>query len=189
MVKNEKQNTSKYAILVVDMLNDFVTGALKCDRGLAIVPTTAKLLDQARKHNIPVIFCNDSHLKGIDHEFKLWGEHAVRGTEGAKVIKELHQCDKDYVVEKRRYSGFFHTDLDLLLRELKIDTVIMTGLHTHMCVRHTCADAYQLGYNIWVCKDATNSFTKEDYESGIKYLHDVYDAEIYSCDELIEKFE
>ena len=66
----------KYAILVVDMLNDFVTGALKCDRGLAIVPKTAELLNGAREKNIPVIFCNDAHLKGIDHELKLWGDHA-----------------------------------------------------------------------------------------------------------------
>ena len=49
------------------MLNDVVTGALKCDRGLAIVPQTAKLLNAARKSGVPVIFCNDAHLKGIDH--------------------------------------------------------------------------------------------------------------------------
>ena len=53
----------KQAILVVDMLNDFVTGALKCDRGLAIVPKTAQLLDGARKVGVPVVFCNDATLK------------------------------------------------------------------------------------------------------------------------------
>lgn len=179
---------NKSAILVVDMLNDFVTGALKCDRGLAIVPHVAKLLDAARKKGVPVIFCNDAHLKGIDHELKKWGDHAIAGTEGAKVIPELKQCESDYVVPKRRYSGFFHTDLDLLLRELGIDTVIMTGLHAHMCVRHTSADAYQLGYNVVVASDATDSFTKEDYDYGIKYLADVYDARITDVDTLIKEF-
>lgn len=176
------------AILVVDMLNDFVTGALKCDRGLAIVPKTAELLRAARKHNVPVIFCNDAHIKGIDHELKLWGDHAIAGTKGAEVIAELEQCDKDYVVPKRRYSGFFHTDLDLLLKELGVNTVIMTGLHTHMCVRHTSADAYQLGYNIVVASDATDSFTEEDYNYGIKYLKEVYGAEISAVDEIIKGF-
>ena len=76
----------KQAILVVDMLNDFVTGALKCDRGLAIVPKTAQLLDGARKVGVPVVFCNDAHIKGIDHELKLWGDHAIVGTKGAEVI-------------------------------------------------------------------------------------------------------
>ncbi len=176
------------AILVVDMLNDFVTGALKCDRGLAIVPQTAKLLKEARKKNIPVIFCNDAHLKNIDHELKLWGDHAIAGTPGAEVIPELELCKKDYVVPKRRYSGFFRTDLELLLKELGVNTVIMTGLHTHMCVRHTSADAYQLGYDIIVAKDATDSFTEEDYQYGIKYLKDVYGAEISDVDTIISKF-
>ena len=178
----------KCAILVVDMLNDFVTGALKCDRGLAIVPQTAKLLKAAREKNVPVIFCNDAHIKGIDHELKLWGDHAIAGTKGAEVIPELELCDKDYVVPKRRYSGFFQTNLDMLLRELGVETVIMTGLHAHMCVRHTTADAYQHGYNIVVAKDATDSFTEEDYNMGIKYLKEVYGAEITDVDTLVEKF-
>lgn len=181
-------NKNKIAILVVDMLNDFVTGALKCDRGLAIVPNTKELLNAARKNNIPVIFCNDAHIKGIDHELKLWGDHAIAGTKGAEVIPELDLQSTDYIVPKRRYSGFFHTDLDLLLKELGVDTVIMTGLHTHMCVRHTSADAYQLGYDVVVASDATDSFTEEDYNYGIKYLKDVYGAKIYTVKELVEFF-
>lgn len=176
------------AILVVDMLNDFVTGALKCDRGLAIVPKTAELLRAAREKNVPVIFCNDAHIKNIDHELALWGDHAIAGTKGAEVIPELALCERDYVVPKRRYSGFFHTDLDLLLNELGVDTVIMTGLHTHMCVRHTSADAYQLGYKIIVAQDATDSFTQEDYEYGIKYLKEVYGAEISDVDSIVKTF-
>ena len=89
------------AILVVDMLNDFVTGALTCDRAKAIVPATAELLDAARKAGVPVIFCNDAHIAGIDRELKLWGDHAIAGTEGAEVIPELKLSDKDYVVPKR----------------------------------------------------------------------------------------
>ena len=79
----------KPAILVVDMLNDFVTGALTCERAKAIVPATAKLLDAARAAGVPVIFCNDAHIKGIDRELALWGDHAIAGTKGAEVIPEL----------------------------------------------------------------------------------------------------
>ena len=178
----------KSAILVVDMLNDFVTGALKCDRGLAIVPKAAELLRAARAKNVPVIFCNDAHLKDIDHELKLWGDHAIAGTKGAEVIPELELCATDYVVPKRRYSGFFHTDLDLLLKELGVDTVILTGLHAHMCVRHTAADAYQLGYDVVVAKDATDSFTEEDYLYGIKYLKETYGAKVTDVDTLVSEF-
>ena len=176
------------AVLVVDMLQDFVYGALACDRGKAIVPATARLLDAAREAGIPVIFCNDCHLPKIDRELALWGDHALVGTPGAEVIPELKLCDKDYVVPKRRYSGFFQTDLDILLKELGVDTVIMTGLHAHMCVRHTSADAYMLGYEVVVAKEATDSFTLQDYEYGIAYLKTCYGADAYTNDELIAAF-
>ncbi len=180
--------SKKTAVLVVDMLNDFVTGALKCDRGLAIVPKTAELVQGARKAGVPVIFCNDAHIKGVDHELQLWGDHAIAGTKGAEVIPELGLCDKDYVVPKRRYSGFFHTDLDLLLKELGVETVVMSGLHAHMCVRHTTADAYCLGYGIIAAVDAMDSFTEEDYVYGIKYLKDVYGAELVKVDDLLARW-
>ena len=180
------EKLSRPAILVVDMLNDCVYGALTCDRGKAIVPATAQLLDAARAKGVPVIFCNDAHLKGIDRELKLWGDHAIVGTEGAKVIPELKVGEGDYVIPKRRYSGFFQTDLDITLKELGVQTVVMTGLHTHMCVRHTSADAYSLGYDVVVAKEATDSFTEEDYIGGLAYLKTCYGADAYTNEELIE---
>ena len=179
---------NKYAVLVVDMLNDFVTGALGCPRALAIVESTKELLEEARKNNVPVIYCNDSHLKGVDNELKLWGDHAIRGTKGAEIIPEISAQENDYVILKRRYSSFFQTDLDLLLKELGIDTVIITGLHTHMCCRHTAADAYQNNYNVIFAKEATNSFTEEDYLYGLKYAKETYGAEILSNSEIFELF-
>ena len=176
---------NKPAILVVDMLNDFVYGALTCERGKAIVSSTAQLLDAARKAGVPVIFCNDAHRKGIDRELIIWGDHAIAGTPGAEVIPELNLNENDYVVPKRRYSGFFQTDLDILLKELGVQTVVMTGLHTHMCVRHTSADAYSLGYDVVVAKEATESFTEEDYTQGLAYLKLCYGADAYTNEELI----
>lgn len=178
----------KPAILVVDMLNDFVTGALSCERAKAIVPATARLLDAARAAGVPVIFCNDAHIRGIDRELALWGDHAIAGTKGAEVIAELKVTEKDFVIPKRRYSGFFQTSLDMLLRELGVKTVVMTGLHAHMCVRHTSADAYCLGYDVVVAKEATDSFTEEDYRNGLAYLKSCYGADAYSNEELIRAF-
>ena len=115
-------------------------------------------------------------------------DHAIKGTPGAEVIPELELCDKDYVVPKRRYSGFFQTDLDILLKELGVKTVVITGLHTHMCCRHTSADAFCLGYDVVVAKEATNSFTEEDYQGGLAYLKTCYGAEAYTNEELIAAF-
>ena len=178
----------KKAVILVDMLNDFVTGALTCDRAKAIVPHVKRLVEAAREKGITVIYSNDAHLKGVDGELKLWGDHAIVGTKGAEVIPELTPGEGDYIIPKRRYSGFFQTDLHLLLTELGVDTLIMTGLHTHMCVRHTTADAYCWGYDIIVPKDATDSFTQEDYEYGLNYLKEVYGAEITTVDEAIKQF-
>lgn len=177
----------KYAVIVVDMLNDFVTGALACDRAKAIVPHVERLVETARAKDIPVIFANDCHLSGIDHELKLWGDHAIKGTKGAEIIAELGPEETDFVVPKRRYSGFFKTDMELLLKELGVDTVVICGLHVHMCCRHTAADAYCLGYDIVVPRQTTDSFTEEDFNSGIKYLEEVYGAKICDLDDFIAR--
>lgn len=122
----------------------------------------------------------DAHLKGIDRELTIWGDHAIAGTKGAEVIPELKVSEKDFIVPKRRYSGFFQTNLDILLTELGVKTVIMTGLHTHMCVRHTSADAFCLGYDVVAAKEATDSFTEEDYKAGLAYLKTCYGADAYT---------
>ncbi|MDR2672483.1 MAG: cysteine hydrolase [Coriobacteriales bacterium] len=176
------------AIIVVDMLNDFVTGSLACERAQRIIPPLSRLLSAARTSGIRVIYSNDSHIPGIDHELELWGEHGMANTPGAEVISELEPTEVDYLVPKRRYSGFFQTSMQLLLTELGIKTVIICGLHAHMCVRHTTADAYQWGYAIIVPTDGVDSFTEEDYLGGLKYLKEVYGAELIEIDELIKRF-
>lgn len=178
----------KKAVIVIDMLNDFVTGSLKCERAQSIIGPLKKLIEAARKHGIPVIYSNDSHYKGIDHELKLWGEHAMVNTEGAEVIGELKPSANDYIIPKRRYSGFFQTDLQLLLNELGVEKLIITGLHANMCVRHTSADAFFWGYQIVVPRDGTEAFTEEDYLGGLDYLKKIYGAEITTVDEIIKGF-
>lgn len=178
-----------YAVIVVDMLEDFVNGALACERGKAIVPALVQLCDAARAKNVPVIFSNDCHLKGVDKELKFWGDHAIAGTPGAEVIPELHaDPERDFIVPKRHYSGFFGTDLNVMLNDLGVDTCIITGLHTHMCCRHTAADAYQYGFDIVVPEETTNAFTEEDYQNGMKYFKGTYGARICSVDEIIAEF-
>ncbi len=181
---------SKYAIIVIDMLEDFFYGALKFERSTAIVPNVKKLVDGARKKDIPIIFACDSHIKGIDKEFELWGEHALRGSEGASIIKDLeYNPEKDCVVYKRRYSAFFRTDLDILLNELGVDSLIFVGVHTHICVQHTVADAYYLGYQIYVASDGTTAFTQEDHDQAIKFMSKMYGANILTIDEILTNFE
>jgi len=176
------------AVIIVDMLNDFVTGDLKCERAQHIIPNLKRLAEAARAHKVPVIYSNDAHYPQ-DHEVvDRWGKHAIKGTKGAEVILELEPAKTDYVVEKRTYSSFFETGLDPLLRSLNVRTVILGGLHTNICVRHTAADAFFRGYKIVVAKDGAEAFTQEDHEQGLKYLENVYNAKIKTVDEIIEEF-
>ncbi len=178
------------AVILVDMLNDFVTGDLKCERAECIVPRLKKLVEAARKHGVPVVYSNDAHYPQDAEVVRKWGKHAMKGTRGAEVIPELRPAARDYVVEKRAYSGFYETGLDSLLRSLYkgegVKTVILGGLHTHMCVRHTAADAFFRGYKIIVAGDGVEAFTEEDHKLGLKYLRDVYNAKIMTVDQIIK---
>jgi nicotinamidase-related amidase len=173
------------ALIIVDMLNDFVTGSLKCERAQRIIPHIRDLMDSFHKHKLPVIFVNDSHLD-TDFEMERWGAHAIKGTEGAEVIPDLTPEENDIVVGKHVYSSFFETPLDSILRSRKVDTVVLTGLHTHLCVRHTAADAFFRGYKIHIPEDGVDSFTKEDHENGLAYLKEYYAATITESDAIIK---
>jgi nicotinamidase-related amidase len=174
------------------MLNDFVTGKLEAKRAKHIIPNIQKLVKAARKSNVPVIYSNDAHYPQDVEVTRKWGKHAIKGTEGAEVIPELKPAQKDYIVEKRTYSSFYETGLDPLLRSMYneegVKTVILCGLHTNMCVRHTAADAFFRGYHIIIAKDGVEAFTQEDQEQGLKYLEYVYNAKIMTIDEIIREF-
>jgi len=163
---------SKYAIIVIDVLNEFVTGAIAFNTGQAVVEPIAKLTNKARKSKIPVIYANDTHISGEDKELELWGDHALAGTKGAEVVSELTPRNGDYVVSKRSYSAFFKTNLDLLLKELEVDTLIVTGLYVHLACRQTVVDAYNLGYGIIVPRETTAAFPDDDLEKNLDFLRD-----------------
>lgn len=176
---------TKQAVMLIDVLNDFIIGSLSGARANNIISPLQKLTGAARKNHVPVIYVNDSHLPAIDRELKLWGTHAIVGTTGAQVVPELTPKKTDYIISKRRYSGFFQTDLHLLLTELKVDTIILTGLDLNICVRHTAADAFYWGYKLIVPKDATESSTEDEYHHGINYLKNIYGAAITTVDKLV----
>jgi len=196
MAKRSKNNVggkdARYAILVVDMLYDFVHGKLKCDRAKRIIPNIKLLLDSARKNKIPVFFCNDEHLPIDTYEMKLWGPHAMKGTEGARVIEELKPHNSDYIIPKRTYSAFDGTGLDKALRGVYdgkgANAIIITGMHTNICDRHTAYDAFVRDFDIIVPEDGVDAFTEEEHVSGLDYMKSVYGAKIKNVPDIIKSF-
>jgi nicotinamidase-related amidase len=204
--KIQSRNLKRPAVLVIDMLNDFVKGKLKCDRATRIIPNVKQLLENARKRQIPIFYCNDEHLPIDTYEMNLWGPHAMKGTEGAKIIDELKPYDEkktedttktttvaeEYIIPKRTYSAFDGTGLDKALRGIYdgngADTLIITGLHTNICDRHTCYDAFVRGFNIIVPEDGVEAFTEEEHKSGLEYMKRMYGAKIKKVGDIIHSF-
>ncbi len=175
------------AVIVIDMLAEFVSGKLKTERAMRIVPNLKKLIQSARGRGVPIIYTNDAHLS-VDFELTKWGKHAMKGTKGAEVIPQLKPATGDYVLEKRTYSSFFETGLDPLLRKLRVDTIVLTGLYTNVCLQHTAADAFFKGYRIVVLKDATEAASEQELQQGLRYMKRMYDAEITETDTIIKRW-
>ena len=137
-------------VLVIDMINDFVTGKFGNSNAVMAVKNARSTLKELDR-KIPVIFAKDDHIKN-DPEFRVWGEHALHGTQGAQIVDDLHEFP-DYIINKRHFDAFFDTDLDSLLRALEITKLYIFGISTDICVEHTCAGAFFRYYHVEVVSD------------------------------------
>lgn len=170
----------KRALVVIDMIEDFVRhdGALYCGPSMArIVPVIAREVDRARDAGEPVVYLKDDHLPD-DAEFAMFPPHAITGTKGAAIVPELAPAPGDVVIPKRRYSGFFGTDLDITLRERGIDTLRLVGDCTNICVLYTAADARNLGYAVEVVEEGVTSFDEEAHRGALRELEKTLGATI-----------
>lgn len=172
------------AVLVIDELGEYAGSDLEAVLG-APTENTARILQVARANGNPVIFCNDAHLPEIDRELELWGEHNMAGSEAARPTAILGKDERDFTIEKRRYSAFFQTSLRLLLSELGVKTLVLCGFDTNICVVHTAADAYFSGFDLIVVDDATATFLIGDQQSGLVYMNRCYGAKIVDTQDVI----
>jgi nicotinamidase-related amidase len=172
------------ALIIVDMLNDFVDGKLANPKAQAIVDPLQRLLAHAREEGWVVVFSNDAHDPS-DPEMKIWGEHAMAGDPGAQVIPELAPQEGEIISEKHHYGAFDDTGLDEQLRALGVDEVVLTGQHTHICVRHSAYGALIRGYEITIPRFAVCGFEGVDEEAALEYLKQTYGANVTTVDELV----
>jgi len=165
---------SKEALLIIDMLNDFVEegAVLEVPSARKIIPKIKKRIEEARKKQIKIIYVCDAHQKD-DKEFQKWPPHAIMGTQGAEIIEELRPQEEDFVVKKRRYSGFLGTDLDLLLRELRIEKIYIVGILTNICVFFTAAEASMRDYEVIVYADSVTTISEREHRFALAELRDV----------------
>ena len=162
------RNIMRPALIVVDMIKDNVGMHLSLGASsefVKIIPALQEVLRECRRSKIPVVFANDSFLEG-DLFFKgPMKPHAIRGTEGVAVIPELGPEKGDTVLEKRRMSAFFKTDLDMTLRLWQIDTIIVTGIATPACVYLTAMDGLAYDFRVVILEDCCAAFKEEMHEA------------------------
>ena len=157
------------ALLVVDIINDFfeVGGSMVLPGAGVLYQTNNQLIKIARAEFMPIFWLNQ-WLREDDSLFLKRGKAGIIGTWGAEIPKIMDFNSKtDIIVPKRRYSGFFQTDLDLYLRERGIKTVIITGVVTNICVRSTCHDAFFLGYHAIIPEQTCMATSPRQQEAAL----------------------
>lgn len=160
---------STSAIIVVDMLKDTFKKreSTLAEAGLAMVPILNQLLDKGRESGIPVIFAMDSFFVE-DYFFQSKAKpFSIRGTAGAMVLDEINQEPDDMYLPKRRWSAFFKTDLDQILRVKKIETVLITGVTTGVCVLATALDALSHDFKAVLIEDCCAAITPQEHSAVI----------------------
>lgn len=160
------------ALIIIDMLKDFIDedGALTTgDAGREIIPFIQNKMKEFRLKNYPIIFVCDNH-EPDDKEFDMFPPHCIAGTEGSAIIDALKVKTEDKIIYKRRYSAFFGTDLDLYLREKRIQEIHLVGVNTNICVLYTAADGRNINYLVTIYKNGVSSFNPDAHEFALKEI-------------------
>jgi nicotinamidase-related amidase len=171
----------KEALLVIDMLNDFVLpGApLEVPETRNVIKNIRREIDRAHAEGRPVLYVCDAH-EADDKEFRKfnWPAHAVKGTKGAEVVEELKPAPKDIVIRKNTYSGFYGTKLEETLKQLGADSLRLTGCVTHICIMFTAADAVLRNYHVMVVEDGVAGLAREDHDAALRIMKNVMGVKI-----------
>jgi len=171
------------AVLVVDVQNDYCRpdgalgkAGLPTASAMAMLPNLQALLSAARASGTAVIFIQTNHTPETDSESWTWRTAGVsggvcrQGTWGAD-FTEVAPLPDEPVVIKHRYSAFINTRLDSVLRTLKIESLIMTGVSTNVCVESTARHGYMLDYHVVFLSDCTAAYSPEEHDAALANIN------------------
>lgn len=181
-----KINPAETALLLIDMQNDVLhekgaasgLGVWKFARDAKTIESTKRAIEFARKNKIPVIYVKlvfrpdyaDASTGSFGKVLK--ETKALKsGTWGAEIVDELKPGPTDYIVDKKRASSFYSTDLEVLLKGLGRSTLIVCGVVTNFCVETTVRDAADRDFKVIVLKDCIASVSKEAQNFPVKFVY------------------
>ena len=164
------------ALIIVDMQNDYVLKSTpQCiDGAIKIIPNLQKVLNTFRDEKSPVFHVYREYREdGSDiestrlNDFLSGEKYCVPNTHGCDIIDEIYPIDGEYRIIKNRFSGFMNTELDFMLRRLKINEIVVCGIQYPNCIRATIYDGVALGYDVTLVTDATGAKSDEIAKANI----------------------
>lgn len=185
----------KVALIVVDIQRGAASGI--AETGISHMPgfegrltRSEEVVAAARAAAIPVIFLQEVHRQsGVDFGRELDGSenvHCLEGAPNTDFFDHLRPGDGEYHIVKRRYSGFFATELDLLLRALRVETLILIGGLTDVCVHYTFVDAHQRDYYVRVVEDAVGGSGQAAHDAALEAMEYLQTGARVTAAEIVE---
>ncbi|SER54227.1 Nicotinamidase-related amidase [Faunimonas pinastri] len=173
------------ALLIVDMINDLDFGGGKSMRPAVqkAAEAIAKLRAEADKAHVPVVYVNDNYGQWHSQQSKIV-EYCMReGSHGRDIIRTIAPREDDYFIIKPQFSGFYSTNLPVLLPQIGVSRLILTGIAADICILFTAADAHMREYDLWVPRDAVASQDGQRTEWALEIMKTSMDAETRPTDE------
>lgn len=168
-------NVAASALLVIDMQGFFLdpsSPTFTCG-GVAILPKVKRLINAFRRAGRPVIFSRHVyHPDDLDSGIMgwWWEGKCIEDSPESEVHPELMPMPGEKVVDKHRYSAFYNTDLEIVLRCLKVEDIVISGIMTNMCCESTARDAYYRDYRVFFPADGTGSINEEMHLASLLNL-------------------
>ncbi|MEM1343833.1 MAG: isochorismatase family cysteine hydrolase [Pseudomonadota bacterium] len=185
-------------LLIIDIqkggfLDGYNGGIPKMAAWRAHMRNARRLIDAARAAGHPIIFFQEAHRPDhVDFGRELDGTedvHCVEGAEGTELaVEEIDFRPSDYFIRKRRYSCFFGTDLEILLKGLKAETLVLVGGLTDVCVHYTYADAHQHDYHARVISDAVAGSSEAAHTASLAAMEYLQTGAVRTTDAMIAAF-
>jgi nicotinamidase-related amidase len=160
------------ALILIDVINDmeFKSGEALLRNALPAAKNLSQLKRRAKDAGVPVIYVNDNFGKWRSDFRQQLGHVLEDGVRGEPIAKLLRPDEQDYLVLKAKHSGFYHTQLDLLIDYLQVRTVVLAGFATDMCVLFTASDAYLRDLDIILPPDCSASASMENHEQALEHM-------------------
>ncbi len=180
----EKSDPRWAALLVVDVQNDFVSSkGSAAQRGedvnsaQAMVPRLVRLIEEARRVSLPVIYIKTTHGEWTDTPSWIYRKSQQsalntcrEGSWGAEFYDGISPLSQERVVIKHRYSAFINTDLNTVLKAKGIESVLVTGVATNVCVETTARDAYMFDYYVTMVEDCSVAYDPKMHETTLENI-------------------